>query len=271
MPDAARPLFLSIANQKGGVGKTTTAINLGASLAVLGKRVLLVDMDSQGNASTGLGIARSDREVSSYDVLMGTATLPQAIVQTTIRNLDIVPATADLSSVDIELAAERSRVGRLRAAFESGAVAGYDFVLLDCPPSLSLLTVNSLVASDAVLVPLQCEFFALEGITQLLRTIAEVRGSSNSHLKTQGVVLTMYDQRNNLTADVEADVRENLGDLVFRTVIPRNVRLSEAPSHGVPALVYDPRSSGAQAYVALAQELIRRVDATAPRQEGERA
>ncbi len=253
------PLLLSIANQKGGVGKTTTAINLGASLAILGKRVLLVDMDPQGNASTGVGVPRGDRAVTSYDVLMGNALLSDAITGTSFKSMDIVPGTSDLSSVDIELATESARVGRLRSAVNSQAAAAYDFILLDCPPSLNLLTINALVASDAVLVPLQCEFFALEGITQLLQTISEVRNSSNSHLRTQGVVLTMYDQRNRLTLDVEADVRETLGDLVFKTVIPRNVRLSEAPSHGVPALVYDPRSTGALAYLDLAKELLKRI------------
>jgi len=251
-------MILAIANQKGGVGKTTTTLNLGASLAVMGYRVLLVDLDPQGNCSTGLGIPRSARQVSSYDVLMGNASLSQAIVETPVKNLQIVPATSDLSSIDLQLAGDKTRVGRIRAAFDHPALRSYDFLLLDCPPALNLLTVNALVGSDSVLIPLQCEFFALEGITQLLNTIGEIRSASNSRLKTQGVVLTMYDQRNNLTNDVEADVRETLGDLVFKTVIPRNVRLSEAPSHGLPALLYDPRSSGSLAYVALARELVSR-------------
>ena len=225
---------------------------------IKGKRVLVVDMDPQGNASTGLGIPRSERNISSYDLLMENGTLADATIQTQIKNLYLIPGTSDLSSVDLELAAERSRVTRIRSAFDLDNDSSYDFVLLDCPPSLSLLTVNALVASDAVLVPLQCEFFALEGISQLLQTIAEIREASNGSLKTQGVVLTMYDQRNNLTNDVETDVRETLGELVFDTVIPRNVRLSEAPSHGVPALIYDHRSTGAQAYVGLARELLRR-------------
>ena len=259
MPDRSPPLMLAIANQKGGVGKTTTAINLGASLAKLDKRTLLIDMDPQGNASTGLGLMRSERSLSSYDILMGSASLSQVIVPTSIPSLDLVPATPDLSSVDIQLATETARVRRLRAAITSEAVSSYDFILLDCPPSLNLLTINALVASEAVLVPLQCEFFALEGITQLLKTISEIRSASNSRLRTQGVVLTMYDQRTRLTSDVEADVRETLGELVFDTVIPRNVRLSEAPSHGLPALHYDPRSSGAMAYLDLARELLARV------------
>ena len=258
MPDAFSPLILSITNQKGGVGKTTTSINLGASLAVLGKSVLLIDLDPQGNASTGLGIPRGDREQSSYDVLMGNATLAEAIRPTAVKNLDIVPGNTDLSSVDMELASDRTRTSHLSAAFQAAGEMRYSYVLIDCPPALNMLTVNALMASDAVLVPLQCEFFALEGISQLLQTISEIRTVSPRGLRTQGVVLTMYDPRNNLTSDVEADVRETLGDLVFRTVIPRNVRLSEAPSHGLPALVYDPRSSGAQAYVALARELLAR-------------
>ncbi|WP_171321779.1 AAA family ATPase [Halovulum dunhuangense] len=259
MSDTRSPRILAIANQKGGVGKTTTTINLGAALAALGERVLLIDMDPQGNASTGLGIDRSQRDVSSYDLLMRQDDLPSAIRPTRFDRLSIVPATSDLSSVDIELAGERDRIGRLQAALHDDAIRGFDIVLLDCPPSLNLLTVNGLVAADGVLVPLQCEFFALEGISQLLRSVGEVRASSNPRLVTQGIVLTMYDQRNNLTADVENDVRETLGDLVFRTVIPRNVRLSEAPSHGVPVLIYDPRSSGSLAYIELARELRQRL------------
>ncbi len=255
------PRIIAIANQKGGVGKTTTTINLGASLATLGEKVLLVDMDPQGNASTGLGIGQASRDVTSYDVLMGHESARDAILPTATRNLSIIPATPDLSSVDIELAGERDRITRLRKALRDDDLGPLDYVLIDCPPSLNMLTVNSLVAADGVLVPLQCEFFALEGITQLLRTIGEIRQSSNKALITQGIVLTMYDQRNNLTADVEADVRENLGALVFKTVIPRNVRLSEAPSHGIPVLSYDPRSSGSEAYMAFAKELRRRVRA----------
>lgn len=259
MPDM--PRIIAIANQKGGVGKTTTAINLGASLAELGERVLLVDMDPQGNASTGLGIGQAERDVTSYDVLMGHGTALEAILPTATKRLSVIPATPDLSSVDIELAGARDRVTRLRKALRDEDIGKQDIVLIDCPPSLNMLTVNALVAADGILVPLQCEFFALEGITQLLRTVGEIRQSSNKSLITQGIVLTMYDQRNNLTADVEADVRENLGDLVFRTVIPRNVRLSEAPSHGIPALTYDPRSTGSQSYMALAKELRKRVRA----------
>ena len=258
MSDQVFPQILAVTNQKGGVGKTTTSINLGASLAILGKRVLLVDLDPQGNASTGLGIGRSDREGSSYDVLMGAVDLGDAIRPTTVRNLDIVPGTADLSSVDLELATDSQRTSHLHRVFSEAGTMPYAFILIDCPPALNMLTVNALMASDAVIVPLQCEFFALEGISQLLSTISDIRAVSPKALRTQGVVLTMYDQRNNLTIDVENDVRDTLGDLVFRTVIPRNVRLSEAPSHGIPALVYDPRSSGAQAYVALARELLQR-------------
>ncbi|WP_325063240.1 ParA family protein [Halovulum marinum] len=255
------PRIIAITNQKGGVGKTTTTINLGASLALMGERVLLVDMDPQGNASTGLGIGQAARDITSYDVLMGHETAGAAILPTATPGLSIIPATPDLSSIDLELAGERDRITRLRNALRDADLGRQDYVLIDCPPSLNLLTVNALVAADGVLVPLQCEFFALEGITQLLRTVGEIRQSSNKALITQGIILTMYDQRNNLTSDVETDVRENLGALVFKTVIPRNVRLSEAPSHGIPALAYDPRSSGSQAYVALARELRRRVRA----------
>ncbi len=261
MPGQPAPRILAVTNQKGGVGKTTTTINLGAWLAELGERVLIIDMDPQGNASTGLGLGRADREISVYDVMTGTADLADAVRPTTQTRLSIVPATADLSSMDIELAGQRDRVTRLRAALGAAAPLPHDVVLIDCPPSLNLLTVNALVAADGVLVPLQCEFFALEGITQLLRTIAEVRVTGNRALVTEGIVLTMYDGRNRLTADVESDVRENLGDLVYRTVIPRNVRLSEAPSHGLPVLRYDPNSSGSQAYAALAREMRARLRA----------
>lgn len=261
MSDRKRPKILAVTNQKGGVGKTTTTINLGASLAELGRKVLLIDLDPQGNASTGLGIGRSSRENSSYDAMMGHAEADACIQETDFKGLWLIPATSDLSSVDIELAGQRDRITRLKTVFEAADFGKFDFVLIDCPPSLNLLTVNALVAADGVLVPLQCEFFALEGITQLLKTISEIRQSSNTALVTQGIVLTMYDQRNNLTADVEADVRETLGKLVFRTVIPRNVRLSEAPSHGVPVMHYDPRSSGSIAYMALAKELQSRLRA----------
>lgn len=225
----------------------------------MGRRVLILDLDPQGNASTGLGVARARRQVTSQDVLLDPTAFASAIIPTQTANLSLVPATPDLSSIDLELATVPGRTRRLRSALAHGDVGRFDYILMDCPPALNLLTVNALVAADGVLVPLQCEFFALEGISQLLRTIAEVRESSNSGLITQGIVLTMYDRRNRLTSDVEADVRETLGKLVYQTVIPRNVRLSEAPSHGIPALQYDSLSSGSRAYRALAQEFTARM------------
>ncbi|MEM7614783.1 MAG: ParA family protein [Pseudomonadota bacterium] len=251
--------MLCLSNQKGGVGKTTTAINLAASLAALGARVLVVDLDPQGNASTGLGIEQARRIDTSFDVLTGDRTAQAAITRTRTKGVDLIPATQDLSSIDLELSGKSDRLQRLRKALLRSKLSAYNYVLIDCPPSLNLLTLNALIAADGVLIPLQCEFFALEGISQLLHTVSEVRQSSNPALVTQGIVLTMYDQRNRLTSDVEADVRETLGDLVLNTVIPRNVRLSEAPSHGIPALAYDPRSSGAVAYQSLARELHQRV------------
>lgn len=248
-----------LSNQKGGVGKTTTTINLGASLASLSKSVLVIDLDPQGNASTGLGVPRADRRLTSYDVLMTEASVDDATVKTRTEGVDLVPATPDLSSIELELGQEKDRLRRLDQALKADDLAAYDFVLLDCPPSLNLLTLNGLIAANGVLVPLQCEFFALEGISQLLHTIGEVRQNLNPGLITQGIVLTMYDQRNRLTSDVEDDVRQTLGPLVFKTVIPRNVRLSEAPSHGLPVRLYDPRSSGALAYTLLARELVRRM------------
>jgi len=251
---------LVVANQKGGVGKTTTAINLGTALAAVGQKSLLIDLDPQGNASTGLGIPRAERRVTSYDVLMGNASLADAIVPTRIPGLFIVPATVDLSGAEIELVAERDRNFRLREALISFAEAGGDFsyVLIDCPPALSLLTVNAMAAAHAVVVPLQCEFFALEGLSMLLKTIDRVRTGLNPDLEIQGIILTMFDKRNNLSDQVAADVRAHLGDKVYQTVIPRNVRISEAPSHGLPALVYDLRCPGSQAYIKLAGELIQR-------------
>ncbi len=263
MSEAAAPespshgRVFAIANQKGGVGKTTTAINLGTALAATGRSVLLVDLDPQGNASTGLGVERGGDTVTAYDVLLGGATLAEAVRPSLVPGLDIVPATVDLSAAELELAEDPRRVWKLRNLLRALPRA-YDFVLVDCPPSLGLLTVNALVAADAVLVPLQCEFFALEGLGLLLRTIERVRRSYNPHLDIHGVVLTMFDRRNNLSEQVAEDVRSFLGERVFRTVIPRNVRVSEAPSHGKPVLLYDVRSSGAQAYARLAGELLRR-------------
>ncbi|MEE1557367.1 MAG: AAA family ATPase, partial [Alphaproteobacteria bacterium] len=233
---------MAISNQKGGVGKTTTAINLGTGLAAIGRRVLVVDLDPQGNASTGLGIDRTSRAVSSYDVLMGDATVAEAAVETNIPGLSIIPSTIDLTGAELELVDMPRRAYRLREALEAaGAVTGneLDYVLIDSPPSLGLLTVNALVAAKSVVVPLQCEFFALEGLSMLMKTIERIRSAFNAGLEIQGVVLTMYDKRNNLSDQVAQDVRDYLGDKVYRTIIPRNVRVSEAPSHGKPALLYD--------------------------------
>jgi chromosome partitioning protein len=260
-PEKKRPpRVLVVANQKGGVGKTTTAINLGTALAAVGQTVLIIDLDPQGNASTGLGIPRHERKISSYDVLAGGALLADAIVPTRIPGLNIVPATVDLSGAEMELVTESRRNFRLRDALEVFAKGnfGFSYVLIDCPPALGLLTVNAMAAAHAVVVPLQCEFFALEGLSQLLKTIERVRASLNPDLEIQGVILTMFDKRNNLSDEVAADVRAHLGDKVYQTVIPRNVRISEAPSHGLPALVYDLRCPGSQAYIKLAGELIQR-------------
>ncbi|MBY0519038.1 MAG: AAA family ATPase [Sphingomonas sp.] len=249
---------IAIANQKGGVGKTTTAINLGTALAATGMRVLLVDLDPQGNCSTGLGINRADRDRSSYDLLIGEAALEDSFIATRVPNLDIVPATVDLSGAEIELVEFDERTHRLDKVFSS-APDRWDVVLIDCPPSLGLLTMNAMVAADSLLVPLQCEFFALEGLSQLLSTVERIRTRFNPGLSIIGVALTMYDRRNRLTEQVSEDVRAVLGKVVFDTVIPRNVRLSEAPSHGLPALIYDHRCPGSEAYIALARELIARL------------
>ncbi|HUN49932.1 MAG TPA: ParA family protein [Candidatus Sulfotelmatobacter sp.] len=248
---------LTLANQKGGVGKTTTAINLATALAAVGKQVLILDLDPQGNASTGLGIDRSARTLSSYQVLIGEVPLDAAVIESGIPNLRLIPSTVDLSGAEIELIDMPRRSHRLQDALV-GAAVGYDYVLIDCPPSLGLLTLNAMVAADAVLVPLQCEFFALEGLSQLLRTIDRVRSTLNPGLEIQGVVLTMFDRRNNLSDQVAQDVRGHLGDKVYETVIPRNVRISEAPSHGKPALLYDYRCAGSEAYIRLASEVLRR-------------
>jgi len=259
--EAKRLRVLVVANQKGGVGKTTTAINLGTALAAVGKPTLLLDIDPQGNASTGLGIPRPERKVTTYDVLMGAAGIADAVMPTRIPGLSIVPSTVDLSGAELELIDVPRRNYRLKDAlteFADRPGQHFSYVLIDCPPSLTLLTVNAMCAADAVVVPLQCEFFALEGLTQLLNTIERVRSNLNPTLELQGIVLTMYDKRNNLSDQVAADVRDHLGDKVYKTIIPRNVRISEAPSHGLPALVYDLRCPGSQAYIKLAGELIQR-------------
>jgi chromosome partitioning protein len=260
VPGASRPLrALAIANQKGGVGKTTTAINLGTALAAVGEKVLLIDLDPQGNASTGLGIGRAQRRHTLHDVLLGERTLMESTVETSLPGLSLAPSDPDLSGIELEIGQQPRRSFKLKDAMvplrESHA---YSYILIDCPPSLNLLTVNAMAAADAVLVPLQCEFFALEGLTQLMRTVDLVRGSLNPQLEIQGVVLTMYDKRNSLSGAVARDVRQHFGETVYQTVIPRNVRVSEAPSFGKPALVYDLHCAGSQAYLKLARELVAR-------------
>lgn len=248
---------IAIANQKGGVGKTTTAINLATALAAVRKKVLIIDLDPQGNASTGLGIDGQSREINAYHVLIGEQPLQNAILDTSIPGLHVVPSGVDLSGAEIELVDIEDRLYRLKTAM-SGATDQYDYVLIDCPPALGLLTVNALTAADAVLVPLQCEFFALEGVSHLVRTIDRIKKSYNPTLEIQGIVLTMFDKRNNLSDAVASDVREYFGDIVYDTVIPRNVRVSEAPSHGKPVLLYDTSCAGSQAYIHLASEVLKR-------------
>jgi len=265
MPELHRvkaPKVIAIANQKGGVGKTTTTINLGTALAAIGKQVVILDIDPQGNASTGLGVPPADRKITTYDVLVGEQPLERALVDTLVPGLSLAPSDPDLSGAELELASAPRRSYRMRHAIDrlrkrlSDASQHCDYVLIDCPPSLNLLTVNALTSADSVLVPLQCEFFALEGLSQLMRTIDLVRTNLNPRLAVQGVVLTMFDSRNNLSGQVEADVREHFGDQVYKTRIPRNVRVSEAPSFGKPVLLYDLNCSGSQAYIALAKEIV---------------
>lgn len=261
MQQSRTPRILVVANQKGGVGKTTTAINLGTALAAIGEEVLLVDLDPQGNASTGLGIGQNQRHVSTYDVLTQASPLSDAIVPTAVPRVSVAPSTLDLLGVELELATARDRALRLRnaiAAYQETATTPFSYVLIDCPPSFNLLTVNAMVAADAVVVPLQCEFFALEGLSQLLKTVDQVRNGLNPDLIIHGIVLTMFDPRNNLANQVISDVRAYLGDKVYQTVIPRNVRVSEAPSHGKPVLLYDLKCAGSQAYLKLASEVIQR-------------
>jgi chromosome partitioning protein len=270
------PRVIAIANQKGGVGKTTTAINLGTALAAIGEQVLILDLDPQGNASTGLGIDRRSRRRSTYDVLIGEA-LRDAVLATAVPRLSIAPSTLDLSGLELEVSQEHDRAVRLRTALAplravdaSARVGDFSYVLIDCPPSLNLLTVNALTAADAILVPLQCEFFALEGLSQLLQTVESVRSTLNPDLVIHGIVLTMHDARNNLSNQVVSDVRQNSGQKVYDTVIPRNVRVSEAPSYGKPVLVYDLKCSGSEAYLRLATEIIQRekeLIASAPRSD----
>ncbi|MFK5996927.1 MAG: AAA family ATPase [Rhodobacterales bacterium] len=261
-----KPKIISIANQKGGVGKTTTAINLAAALALSGKKTVIIDFDPQGNASTGLGVDPGDRKTTMSHVLVDGIPLIECIVATGVENLLLAPSNTDLSSADMDLIGDRGRMLRLRNAIYAAKLGtiGVEYVIIDCPPSLSLLTLNALAACDSVLVPLQCEFFALEGLSQLMLTVREVRENINKSLVFEGVVLTMHDKRNNLSGQVESDVRDNLGALVYKTVVPRNVRLSEAPSFGLPGILYDKASRGSIAYRRLAAEFIRREKSKTP-------
>ncbi len=264
MPNDPRVRVLVIANQKGGVGKTTTAINLGTALAAIGEEVLIIDLDPQGNASTGLGIERKSRVVSTYDVLVGDATLRRAILPTAVPRLHVAPSTLDLLGVELEISAHGDRAFKLRRAVAElldtaqADECRFTYILVDCPPSLNLLTINAFAAADSVVVPMQCEFFALEGLSQLISTVDQVKETLNPGLTIHGVVLTMFDPRNNLASQVVADVRQFMGDKVYDTIIPRNVRVSEAPSHGKPVLLYDLKCTGSQAYLKLASEVIQR-------------
>jgi chromosome partitioning protein len=250
--------IITIANQKGGVGKTTTAINLATALAAIGERVLIIDLDPQGNASTGLGIDRKDRKLSTYDLLVGNNTVSEVAMPTVVPNLSIAASTMDLLGVEMEIGRENDRVFRMKKALQHPDANVYDYILIDCPPSFNLLTMNALAAAQSVLVPLQCEFFALEGLSQLLETVDQVRRTVNPALDIQGIVLTMFDSRNNLAQQVVSDVRQHLGSKVYQTLIPRNVRVSEAPSYGKPAILYDLKCAGSQAYLQLASEVIQR-------------
>ena len=260
MAKAELPRVIAVANQKGGVGKTTTAINLATALAAIEKTALIIDLDPQGNASTGLGVDRNDRDVSTYDLITGSATLEEAIVSTSVPGLFVAPSTLDLLGVEMEISDAADRAHKLKKAIEeyNPFPNEMSYILIDCPPSLNLLTINAMAAAHSVLVPLQCEFFALEGLSQLLQTVDQVSQSLNPELVIQGIVLTMFDQRNNLARQVVDDVREFMGDKVYETIIPRNVRISEAPSHGKPALLYDLACPGSQAYLQLASEVIKR-------------
>lgn len=251
------PRTFAIVNQKGGVGKTTTTVNLATALAAVNKKVLIIDFDPQGNASTGLGIAQNNRKVTSYELVLDDIKISDAIQKTLVPNLYIIPATIDLSGAEIEMVSLMAREFRLKGVL-SKEQHNYDYILIDCPPSLGLLTLNALVASDAVIIPLQCEFYALEGLSHLVRTVELVKGSLNANLSIQGIILTMYDRRNKFTEQIESDVREYFGDKVYSSVIPRNVRMSEAPSHGKPALIYDMNCAGSKAYIQLASELLKR-------------
>ena len=260
------PRVLTLANQKGGVGKTTTAINLGTALAAIGESVLIVDVDPQGNASTGLGIDRKARRVSTSELLLNEATLLEAAIPTAVPRLSVAASTMDLLGLEQEISGDKDRAYRLRRVLERHGEQGdkipedkqFTYVLIDCPPSLNLLTINAMAAAHSILVPLQCEFFALEGLTQLIQTVNQVKGALNPDLSIHGIVMTMYDSRNNLSNQVVEDVREHMGDKVYDTIIPRNVRVSEAPSYGKPALLYDLKCSGSQAYLKLASEIIQR-------------
>jgi chromosome partitioning protein len=248
---------VAIVNQKGGVGKTTTTVNLATALAAVGKAVLIIDFDPQGNASTGLGIESVSREITSYDLVLNDLTMEEATQKTQVPNLSIIPATIDLSGAEVEMVSLQRREFRLKNVIDAGLVP-YDYILIDCPPSLGLLTLNALVAANSVLIPLQCEFYAMEGLSHLMRTVQLVKDNLNAELLIQGIVLTMYDRRNRFTDQIERDVREYFGELVYESVIPRNVRMSEAPSHGKPALIYDMKCAGSKAYIQLAKEILKR-------------